>query len=604
MKLTPSTALRGLSILLVTGLIFAACGESGPTSTDPGSISGTISIDGVGASGITVDLTGLASASVVTDGAGAYSFLDLEPGAYTVAISGTDTELVDFDATTRDVTLEGGQQRNVDFEGTPTGIQRVMVYAYYGIEGSKPNVAPAEGFQIDVFRTSADRDGGTNRLARATTDAAGAATLTFNRSDDTGEGGGASDNTVYTRVTGTPGSRQTGQTDLQQTVSYQGHEVVAFAPDTVDALNGEVTAELRIQTIDTNYSGLGGPALLKPEWSVRTRVDTAAAALDNDSTGFDGVASFSLFANVGELPITVYFRLDDSQPSDAGNIWTQTPEPTALSSGAGRHLVYVHDGTQAPGTVDLGIQRVEYITSSVFAPVFHENDLAEPTPIYTQGADNATGATNIIVEILADDQSTVLYSQNAPGNGEAFWNGPNFPAAQFRAELNAQTVYYVRATSDSPNIDIVSPTIYQVGLAGGGSVGAHGPGVGGFRHSSRVCPLAADTVIKNCGAFAYKFNNTTVTGTISNGGGVSGMTVNLYRCVPPDRASCTRDGDPLTTTTNGSGVYTFSGLLEDIYEVVPDPGSAGLSNVSPDGGSPMVVTNGSGNSQTKNFTAS
>ena len=605
MKSIQSTGLRGLVTLLIAGLVFAACGESPPTSMDPGSISGTVSIDGVGAPGITIDLNGDAtSASATTDGAGMFSFVNLEPGAYTVSVAGTDTELVTFDALAQNVTLNGGQQRNVTFTGTPTGVQRVMVYAYYGIEGSKPNVAPAEGFQIDVYRTSADRSAQSNRLDRATTGVTGAAVLTFDRSADTGEGGGASDNTVYTRVTGTPGPRQIGQTDLQQTVSYQTHQVVAFAPDTVDALNGNVTAELRIQTILTDYTGPEGSALLKPEWSARTRVDTAAAGLDNDSTGFDGVASFDLFTDVGSLPQTIYFRLDDSQKSDAGNIWTQTPEPTALSSGAGRHLVYVHDGTQPPGTVDLGIQRVEYITTSVFAPVFHENDLAEATPIYTPGADDKSGSSDILMEILADDQSTVLYSRMAPTNGEAFWNGPNFPSEPFRAELISQNVYFVRASSTNPNIEIVTQAMYQVGQAGGGSVGAHGPGLGGFRHSSRVCPLAADTVIVNCGAFAFKYNNTTVRGTISNGGGVSGMTVNLYRCVPPDRASCTRDGDPITTTTNGSGVYSFPGRLEDIYEVVPDPSSVGLSSVSPDGGSPIVVTNGSGDTKTKNFTAS
>ncbi|MDH3222165.1 MAG: hypothetical protein OEO23_00505, partial [Gemmatimonadota bacterium] len=436
------------------------------------------------------------------------------------------------------------------------------------------------------------------------TDATGAATLTFNRSADSGESGGASDNTVYTRVTGTPGPRQIGQTDLLQTINYASHEVVAFAPDTVDAANGEVTAELRVQTIQTNYTGPEGSALLKPEWSARTRTDTTGAGLANDSTGFDGVASFDLFTDVSNLPLTIYFRFDDSQKSDAGNIWTQTPEPTALASAAGRYLVYVHDGTQAPGTVDLGIQRVEYITSSVFSPVYHESDLGEASPIYTLGADDKTGSSNIRVEILADDQTTVLYSQMAPPNGEAFWNGPNFPASQFRAELFAQNVYYVRASSTSPNIEIVTPTIYQVGQAGGGSVGAHGPGLGGFRHSSRVCPLAADTVIVHCGAFAFKFNNTTVRGTITNGPPVSGMTVELYRCVPPDASSCTRDGDPLTTTTNALGIFTFSGNLEDIYEIVPDPGSVGLSSATPDGGSPIVVTNGSGDIQTKNFTAS
>ena len=325
--------------------------------------------------------------------------------------------------------------------------------------------------------------------------------------------------------------------------------------------------------------------------------------MDSDAAGDDGLATFDLFTDVGNLPITVYFRLDATQSTDAGNVWTQTPEPTAMSSGAGRHLVYVHDGTAAPGTVDLGIQRVEYITQGLFVPVHHESDLAEAVPMYTMGSDDTDGATNIRVELLADDQTTVLSTRSAAANGDVVWGGPRAPV-QIADSLNSQNVYYVRAFSASPNISIVTPTIYRVGQAGGGSVGTFGPGEGGFRHSARVCPLAADTVIVNCSAFGYKYNNTTVTGTITMGGPVVGMSVALYRCVPPDTSSCTRDGDPTTTTTNAAGLYTFSGNLEDIYEVVPDPASVGLSSVTPAGGSPIVVTRGSANVQTKNFTAS
>ncbi|NNM32056.1 MAG: carboxypeptidase regulatory-like domain-containing protein, partial [Gemmatimonadetes bacterium] len=144
MKLIKSNALRGLATLLVMGLIFAACGDD-PASTDPASVFGTVSIDGVGAMGITVDLSGESSASATTDGNGGFSFVGLSPGTYTVTVSGADTELVTFSALAQNVTLQGGQHRTLTFTGTPTGVQRVMVYAYYGIEGSNPNVAPAEG---------------------------------------------------------------------------------------------------------------------------------------------------------------------------------------------------------------------------------------------------------------------------------------------------------------------------------------------------------------------------------------------------------------------------------------------------------------------------
>ena len=497
------------SLLAFTGLMACEDDPMPPPDPEPGVISGTVTVDNVGVAGIAVDLTGLASASATSDASGGFSFPNLQPGDYTVTISGTDTDLVTFDMTSVPVTLASAGAETVTFTGTPTGVQRVMIYAYYGIEGSKPNVAPAPGFQVSIYRTEFDRDTQNNPLRSVTTDAAGLAMFEFNRSDDTDNGGGATDNTVYSRVTNTPGPRQIGQTDMLQTIAWAGHEVVAMAPDTIDMLNSEVTATLRIQTIQTSYTGPEGSALFKPEWTVRTRTDTAAAGgIASDETGFDGVASFELFTDIGNLPITVHFRADESQPSDAGNIWTQTPEPTSVAAGTGRYITYVHDGTQPPGTVDLGIQRVEYITQGLFVPVHHEVDDAEATPINTPGGDDDTdGAVDILIELLADDQSTVLRSKNASSNGHVVWSGPRAggPSAD---SLNAQDVFYVRASSGNSAIEIVSPTVYRVGEAGGGSVGTFGPGAGGFRHSARVCPLSADTVIANCSAFAYKYNNT------------------------------------------------------------------------------------------------
>ncbi len=56
--------------------------------------------------------------------------------------------------------------------------------------------------------------------------------------------------------------------------------------------------------------------------------------------------------------------------------------------------------------------------------------------------------------------------------------------------------------------------------------------------------------------------------------GVSGVTVNLYggNC-PADPSQLTVASRLKTTTTNGSGVYTFSDLMPGEYCVAPDNGT-------------------------------
>ena len=125
---------------------------------------------------------------------------------------------------------------------------------------------------------------------------------------------------------------------------------------------------------------------------------------------------------------------------------------------------------------------------------------------------------------------------------------------------------------------------------------------GGYRHSARVCPLSADTIIANCSGFAYKYINTSITGriTVSGGGGQAGVTVTLTRCRTPQSlgsTSCAQsDGFSVQDTTNGNGDFSFGGLLEGIYEVRP----AGASGATP--GSRLVQTAGSGASELANFT--
>lgn len=88
-----------------------------PAPQQPGSISGSVTANGAPIGGVAVSLTGAASASTSTDGNGAYSFANLQPGTYTVTITNPFPG-VSFPALSQTVTLSAGQQLVVNFAGT------------------------------------------------------------------------------------------------------------------------------------------------------------------------------------------------------------------------------------------------------------------------------------------------------------------------------------------------------------------------------------------------------------------------------------------------------------------------------------------------------
>ncbi len=92
--------------------------------------------------------------------------------------------------------------------------------------------------------------------------------------------------------------------------------------------------------------------------------------------------------------------------------------------------------------------------------------------------------------------------------------------------------------------------------------------------------------------FTHLFNNTTVRGTINEGGGAaaSGVTVTLQRCIisagatsPPTAGTCTTflPGSPLNATTDGAGLYNFTDLQEGTYQVTVNPATGGYTSATP-----------------------
>ncbi len=105
-------------LALATLVAFAACSSDGGTTPAPetGSITGVVTIEGTGASGVTVSLS--SGATATTDGSGAYSFADVPAGAYTVSISGYPSDATFSTSAKAAVISSSGQVVSVNFDGS------------------------------------------------------------------------------------------------------------------------------------------------------------------------------------------------------------------------------------------------------------------------------------------------------------------------------------------------------------------------------------------------------------------------------------------------------------------------------------------------------
>ena len=82
------------------------------------SVTGTVTVENEGLSGITVKISGTGESETLTDGNGQYAFTGLRAGNYTIEISGFDDEDVAFGSTASSATLAVGESKVVIFEGT------------------------------------------------------------------------------------------------------------------------------------------------------------------------------------------------------------------------------------------------------------------------------------------------------------------------------------------------------------------------------------------------------------------------------------------------------------------------------------------------------
>ena len=115
--------LKLLAAIAVLGIPLAACEEATPPPP-VGSIVGTVSIEGTGIDGVSVNLSN--GNSTTTAGGGSYRFDNVEGGAYTVTISGYPSDAT-FDATSAAATIStAGQSVTLNFNGSYIRTASVM----------------------------------------------------------------------------------------------------------------------------------------------------------------------------------------------------------------------------------------------------------------------------------------------------------------------------------------------------------------------------------------------------------------------------------------------------------------------------------------------
>ena len=126
--------LRFLTLAALVLLPLTACDEDdsvAPTVT--GSITGTVTIDGTGAAGVTVTLSGGKTAT--TAATGQYTIADVAAGAYTVTISGQPADVA-FPATSvAALIVTTGQVVTVHFAGARIRTSAILGSVTSGTSG-------------------------------------------------------------------------------------------------------------------------------------------------------------------------------------------------------------------------------------------------------------------------------------------------------------------------------------------------------------------------------------------------------------------------------------------------------------------------------------
>lgn len=524
---------------------------------------------GYARSGVTVSIEGGLVNNIqttTTNAAGEYEFTGLVPGTYRVTITAPAAGTMAFGgASTNEVVVlppAGTKTVNWPFDIMS---QYVKAYAFLGKDadvaapaGVASGVSALASVKLDLYDTYANATAGTatGRLGQATTDATGGVTFTYARATDKSPAG-ATDNIVFARFNSSaaPNKSINGETVVE--IKYNSQDSLVMAPDTFDFLNNSVI--LRFDVKD------GAGTVLK-NWAYavyRSAADTLAAGTA-DRTGrtsvTTGIGREVMGVATASIPDTFFVRL--AGPTDQGTVvnnhgFNQTPEPATGASSVSRYLRYVFNGTN-PDSIMVGTEKITWTDVDLYVRAHNERD---DTLNFTNGDVSSPGSDNLQVQ---------LYRVNTDGTKTSV-DGPyalNFPAASgsvvFGVNGTAAAVtlpvgtYEVRARSAVGTQTIISDTAYTVTIDGA------------KMQDTLKTFMASATHPKGYSSFVWKYNNTTLAGTVraADGTNANGATVRIQTAA--NFVGPVRD----TTLNITAGSYSKTGLLEGPYTVTASMGDS------------------------------
>jgi len=501
--------------------------------------------------------------TIQTDANGEYELSGLPAASYRISLDTTPFDGAVALGTQNDVviTLAVADDETVDF-GFDIVEQTIVAGAFLGADedngpsGVAPRVEEIPGVDIDLYVTAqaANNAPGAGFLNDGDTDADGTAAITFDRADDTDPFGGPSDNVVFAIVGGLPtafaGLVQNGEAVIE--VPFPATDSIVTSDDVFDYLNGAVTVGLKVQEIDGDtYAGI----------NVFGKVDTtttpAPIDVNTDADGFvyTTLAIDEYFFQTGRnWGLFTDPAIPNVPSGPGGTTFTETFDEAAGTTD-GSWLSFEYDGTSLPtDTVFIGTANLAWDEVIVRGRAYREFNEVEG---YQAGMDLVGASTSTAAPTLQrDDSGTWVDVGTAtpiiPGGGFNFFAVPVGPTYRLFGDVNP---------GFDPEWAVLDDNFIDVMADGSDQL-------------TDVCPLQemGTTTFANCGTFAVKAQNNTLSGTVlyRDGSDVPDGTelmisVNADSTVQGRASSI---GDTVVTTLGGA-FTTNATVREGYYKVTP-----------------------------------